>query len=134
MRPPSSAEISVNGPSSPRPATGRVAGTAPAQRDRAVLPVRHGGGRAAPRRARQPEPPQRRALPRPRLAGQAADPRRSSARRSPPRARPRTGSRAHAILLVQRHGPATPLANGGKTGPEPSGVLQLGNRPALRRR
>ena len=58
--------------------TGRVAGTAPAQRDCAVLPVRHGGGRAAPRRARQPEPPQRRALSRPRLADQAADPRRTA--------------------------------------------------------
>lgn len=41
---------------------GRVAGTAPAQRDCFVLPVRHGRGRAAPRRAWQPGPPQWRAL------------------------------------------------------------------------
>src|SRR5215467_8159043 len=122
------------GPARHGRATGRVAGTTPAQRDWAVLPVRHGGGRAAPRRARQPEPPQRRALSRPRLAGQAADPRRSAAPRSPPRARPRTGPRAHPILLVQRRRPATPLANGGTTGPVPGGVLQLGNPPALRRR
>jgi hypothetical protein len=36
---------------------GCVAGTAPAQRDCFVLPVRHGRGRTAPRRAWQPEPP-----------------------------------------------------------------------------
>jgi hypothetical protein len=43
-------------------ATGCVAGPAPAQRDCFVLPVRHGRGGAAPRRAWQPEPPQWRAL------------------------------------------------------------------------
>ena len=70
----------------------------------------------------------------PRLPGPAADPRRRAGRRSPPPARPPTGPRAHPVLLVHRPRPPAPLAHGGHTRPEPGRVLQLGHRPALRRR
>src|SRR5262249_1191657 len=69
---------------------------------------------------RQPEPPQRRALSRPRLPGPAADPRRRAGRRSPPRVRPPTGPRTHPVLLVRRPRPPASLAHGGHTGPPPS--------------
>jgi hydrogenase large subunit len=44
------------------------------------------------------------------------------------------GPRTYPVLLVHRRRPLAPLADGGHTRPQPGGVLQLGHRPALRRR